>query len=62
MSLTASRSAPEIRGPQETIEELHHVPENGKAEIVQGRVVQMSPTGARPGRTAGRIFISLSHY
>ena len=62
MSLIASRLAPEIRGPQEAVEELRQVPENGKAEIVQGRVVRMSPTGAKPGRTAGRIFISLTQH
>ena len=47
---------------QAAIEKLYHVPENGKAEIIHGRVVRMSPTGAKPGRTAGRIFISLSQY
>ena len=43
-------------------EQLAAVPENGAAEIIHGRVVRMSPTGARPGRVAGRIFVSLSHY
>ncbi len=62
MSLTASRPAPEIRGSQEAIKELYQVPENGKAEIVQGRVVQMSPTGARPGLVAFKIASSLSQY
>src|SRR5690349_9612129 len=45
-----------------TIEDLYHVPENGKAEIVNGELVLMSPTGARPGRAAGAIFVSLSVY
>jgi len=42
-----------------TIEALHRVPENGKAEIVDGEVVLMSPTGARPGRAAMAIASSL---
>ena len=44
------------------VESLHHLPGNGKAEIVQGEIVRMSPTGARPGRIAGRIFLSISEY
>lgn len=43
-----------------TIEALHHVPENGKAEIVDGEIVRMSPTGARPGRAARAIVVSLT--
>ena len=61
MSLVVSPPTSETER-REAIEELYRVPENGKAEIIQGRVVQMSPTGAKPGRTAGRIFISLSQY
>jgi len=62
MSLTTIPPATETERRQEAIEELYRVPENGKAEIIQGRVVHMSPTGAKPGRTAGRIFVSLSQY
>lgn len=62
MSVTASPPASRTNGRQEIIEELCRVPENGKAEIVQGRVVQMSPTGARPGRVAFKIASSLSQY
>lgn len=62
MSVTASPPASRINGRQETIEELYRVPENRKAEIIQGRVVQMSPTGARPGRVAFKIAFSLSQY
>jgi len=32
---------------------------DGKAEIVDGRIVRMSPTGHDPGRAAGAIFVSL---
>lgn len=45
-----------------TIEDLYHVPENGKAEIVNGELVLMSPTGGVPGRAGGEIFVSLHEY
>jgi Uma2 family endonuclease len=45
-----------------TIDDLYRVPENGKAEIVNGELVLMSPTGGVPGRTAGNIFVSLHAY
>ncbi len=44
---------------QATVQDLYHVPENGKAEIVDGELVLMSPTGARPGRAALKIATSL---
>jgi hypothetical protein len=33
-----------------TVDDLCRVPENGKAEIVNGELVLMSPTGGLPGR------------
>lgn len=45
-----------------TIEDLYHVPENGKAEIVNGELVLMSPTGDLPSAAAGEIFASLREY
>lgn len=45
-----------------TIEDLYHVPENGKAEIVNGELVLMSPTGDEPNRAAGAIYVSLREY
>src|SRR5205085_9944501 len=42
-----------------TIEDLYHVPENGKAEIVDGELILMSPTGDLPGSAALEIVISL---
>ena len=45
-----------------TVDDLYRVPENGKAEIVNGELVLMSPTGGVPGRAAGKIFISLDEY
>ena len=44
------------------IDELAAVPENGKAEIIGGKVVRMSPTGGRPGRASGAIFASLMQH
>jgi Uma2 family endonuclease len=45
-----------------TIEDLYHVPEDGKAEIVNGELVLMSPTGDLPNRAGGEIFVSLHAY
>jgi Uma2 family endonuclease len=42
-----------------TIEDLYQLPENGKAEIVNGELVLMSPTGDLPNRAAGAIYMSL---
>src|SRR4051812_7248927 len=45
-----------------TVEDLHAIPDGGKAELVGGEVVPMSPTGGRPGRAAGKIFASLNRH
>lgn len=45
-----------------TIEDLYRVPENGKAEIVDGELLIMSPTGYLPGYAGGEIFASLREY
>lgn len=45
--------------PRATVTELYNVPDRGKAELMNGLLVRMSPTGARPGRAGGRIFASL---
>lgn len=47
---------------QATIEDLYHLPENQKAEIVNGAIVFMSPTGFWPSRAAGAIYLSLCEY
>lgn len=46
----------------QNVSDLQRVPENGKAELVNGELVLMSPTGAVPGRAAGRIYRSLDDY
>ncbi len=45
-----------------TVEDLYRIPENGKAEIVNGELVQMPPTGGVSGRAGGRIYRSLDDY
>ncbi len=42
-----------------TIEDLYHVPDNAKAELVDGEVVLMSPAGDTPSRAASNIYLSL---
>ncbi len=41
-----------------TIEDLHNAPDDGKYELVDGRLVHRSLTGARPGHVAGEILFS----
>ena len=43
---------------QATVEDLYHVSENGKAELVHGELVLTPPTGDMPGAAAGAIFVS----
>src|SRR5207247_971074 len=45
---------------QATIEDLYHV--DGKAELVNGEIVHMPPTGAWPGRAGGAIYASLREH
>lgn len=47
---------------QATIEDLYHVHEDGKAEIVDGELVLMSPTGDLPSSAALEIVVSLREY
>src|SRR5918912_1182250 len=45
-----------------TIDDLYHIPENAKAELVNGELVLMSPTGADPGFAGDEVFVSLREY
>lgn len=47
---------------QATIEDLYGLADDVKAEIVNGEVVLMSPTGDMPGRAGGAIYISLRSF
>ena len=44
----------------ELVEQLYQI--DGKAEIVNGRIVLMSPTGGIPGEAGGGVFASLRSY
>ncbi len=48
--------------PRATIDDLYRVPENGKAELVNGGLVIMEPTGFLPSRAASAIYTSLREY
>lgn len=45
-----------------TIEDLYNAPDDGKYELVDGRLVYMSPTGLRPTRISQRICRALETY
>ena len=42
-----------------TVEDLYRIGDIGKAEVVNGEVILMSPTGDMPGRAGGAIYVSL---
>jgi Uma2 family endonuclease len=45
-----------------TIEDLYRLPEDRKAELVNGEIVLMSPTGVEPGYAGDEIFASLREH
>lgn len=45
-----------------TVDDLYRVPENGKAELIDGEIVTISPTGGIPGRSSGEIYTALRDY
>lgn len=47
---------------QATIEDLYRVPESGKAELVNGELILMPPTGDLPSRAAFNIASSLKEF
>src|SRR4051812_29409091 len=42
-----------------TVDDLYRVPDKGKAELVDGELVLVSPTGGLPGIAGGAIHASL---
>lgn len=44
---------------QSTVEDLYRAPDQGKAELANGEIVLVSPTGDMPGRAGGSIYMSL---
>src|SRR5437879_7339831 len=51
-----------IAKTEATIEDLYHLPDNGKAEIVDGELIPMPPTGDEPGYAGDEILVSLREY
>ena len=47
---------------EELVEALYRLPDNMKAEIIDGAIVPMSPTGGKPSRISGLIFAALLAY
>ncbi|MDX1963502.1 MAG: Uma2 family endonuclease [Pirellulales bacterium] len=45
-----------------TLDDLAQLSEHQKAELINGELVLMSPTGGMPGYAAGEIFASLREY
>jgi Uma2 family endonuclease len=49
-----------VQTPEATLDDLARVTD--KAELVDGRIVLLMPTGRKPGRVAGRIYRFLDDY
>jgi hypothetical protein len=47
------------RGANATVGNLYGVPDKGKAEIFNGELIPMAPTGGVPARAGGEIYVSL---
>lgn len=47
---------------QALIDALHQARDRGKAEIIDGEIVLISPTGGKPSRVSGLIFAALLAY
>jgi Uma2 family endonuclease len=47
---------------QANVDDLYHVPDNGKAELVNGEIVFMPPTGDMPSRAGFNIAVSLRNH
>ncbi len=62
VSITGGKGLLMSTKPQATIDDLYAVPEHGKAEIVNGELVPMMPTGDIPARAGGSIYASLLQY
>lgn len=55
-------ATPRVHSKEELIDELHRLPDNMKAEIIDGAIVPMSPTSGKPSLVSGLIFASLLEY
>lgn len=55
-----SEKLPMQTRPEATIEDLYRV--SGKAELVDGKILHMAPTGGIPGYAGDEVFASLREY
>ena len=55
-------TTPLFSATQATVEDLRRVPDNAKAELVNGKLALMPPTGIEPGYASDEIFVSLREY
>lgn len=49
-----------LRSTKASVNDLHDV--EGKAELIAGRIVQLMPSGSRPGQVGGPIYRSLDEH
>jgi Uma2 family endonuclease len=45
-----------------TVEDLYNAPDDAMYELIDGKLMRMSPTGFLPSRVAGEIFVALREY
>ena len=50
------------RKERATIEDLYQFPSDVKAELIEGEIVPMTPTGDAPGYAGDEIFVALRQY
>ncbi|HMV85969.1 MAG TPA: Uma2 family endonuclease [Blastocatellia bacterium] len=55
----STKVSPQIKA---TVEDLYSVPEHGKAELINGKVVRFMATGFLPNRAASRVWRSLDDF
>jgi len=53
---------PLFSAPEASLDDLLQVPDGAKAEIVNGKLVLMPPTGIEPGFAGDEVFVSLREY
>lgn len=59
---TAAAPTPTTGPGQATIDDLYRLPDDRKAELVNGEIVTVMPTGGEPGYADDEIFASLREY
>ncbi len=59
---TEAAPAPPTTKVKATIDDLYRLPDNHKAELVNGEIITIMPTGGEPGYAGDEIFASLREY